>query len=180
MEIEVVCAGCMRTERWRDGRDARQVEIVQEGGQRRVDGSPVLARARTALASARGEVGAVVGVCSACGQLLVQRAGPAARPIAVRLDTADGAVVVEGPVIAGPVGAMSADDAETFLVARLGARWHAGLAGQVVGASMVMGLFVPIAVGFVLTGLFLLSFFSSLWQGAPPAVSGSPGYYEPP
>lgn len=179
MKHRITCAGCHRVETWRDGPDGRVVAIEMEGGLRRPAEPPVLARARTALASARGETGPVVGVCEACGQLLVAEAESPLAPIEVRLDTPDGAVVVQGPVVRGPQGPISADDAEAFLVERLAPRWSDGLAADL-GRLPFFLVFLPILVGWIGAALFVLSFLSAVWEGPAPAVTGSPGYYESP
>lgn len=179
MSHRITCAGCHRVEHWQGEGPERTVDVEVEGGLRRPRGSAVLARGRTALAAARGDEGPVVGVCGACGQLLVAEPGSLLLPIEVRLDTPDGAVVVQGSIVRGPEGVITADDAETYLEERLGESWTKGLAGDVARLPFFIVL-LPIAAGWVAAALFVLSFLSAVYQGPAPAVSGSPGYFESP
>jgi len=179
MSERITCAGCHRVEHWRDGVDGRTVQVELQGGVRQPAGSAVLARGRTALAAARGSTGPVVGVCGACGQLQVAEAGSGLPPIEVRLDTSDGAVVVQGPVVRGPGGVVSPDDAEAFLVERLETHWSEGLAGDL-GRLPFFVVLLPIVAGWMAAALFVLSFLAAVWEGPAPAVQGAPGYYESP
>ena len=65
--INVVCPCCHRSERW----TASEHIVELEGGQRQPSRHPHLQAWHTLKRSLAGEIGRVVGACTACGQPLV-------------------------------------------------------------------------------------------------------------
>lgn len=179
MEEQVVCAGCHRTEVWSGPSDTCAVRVLTEGGERRPSEPAPLARGRTALRAARGESGPVVGVCEACGQLLVAPPGSRRVPIPVRVDTRDGPVTVQGTLVRRGDAVIEPDEAEAWLTERLGGRWYDGLGHDLSRLPFFLVL-VPVFAGWIFAILFVLTFLAAIWQGPAPAVQGAPGYHESP
>jgi hypothetical protein len=164
-DVTVRCAVCHREERW--SADGRVLEVVVDGGIRRTADDPQWARGRTALASAAGELPPVVGVCEACGQYMVGEGGP----IPVRVDTPEGALVVDGAVITGPGGAMSREQAAAFLERQYRRPITEGLAGDLGRLSLLVWLGGPLL--YWLFSLFIMgTFVAALLQEPPAAVVG--------
>lgn len=167
MHPTVRCAGCHREERWSTTSPGTAVEVVVAGGQRRPGVDPQWARGRTAIAVAGDPAHHVVGVCSACGQLLV---GPAAMPaMPVDLATPAGRLRVADGRIEGPDGPLDAEAADAFLEASYGdPRWFPWL-GDLVYAPFFVVL-VPIVVGWIFAALFVISFLAAISEGAPSPI----------
>ncbi len=163
--VTVRCAVCHREERWSDS--GRAVEVLMEGGLRRTADDPQWARGKTALASAAGALPPVVGVCEACGQLMVGD-GPA---MPVRIDTPEGPLVVEGATITGPGGAMSREEASTFLERQYRRPMTEGLAGDLGRLSLLVWLGGPLLY-WLFSLLVMATFVAALLQEPPAAVVG--------
>jgi hypothetical protein len=171
--IDVVCTTCYRHEQW-DVREGAHVcvGVVMEGGTRRPGDDPQWVRGRTALASFRGEIGPVVEVCSQCGQLMVAR-GDLPR-MDVRVDTPEGSLEIAAK-ITGPDGEMTADDADAWLEQQYKVPFTKGLLGDLGRSSFFLVLLLPF-FAWLGSMVFVVSFLASIWEGAPEAVRGVPGY----
>jgi hypothetical protein len=109
--ILVQCPCCHRSERWKGA--ARYIEL--EGGQRQPVGHPHLAAWNTLKRSLSGEIGRVVGACSACGQPLVT-AQSVANIFSWTFTTTSGDYHVASDV-QGPDGHVTLDDFHQKIVA---------------------------------------------------------------
>lgn len=171
----VACSTCHRRERWGPGSYGGTArEVLVEGGSRQPVGSAEEARARAALAAVRGDRGAVVGDCPACGQPLhlVEGTLPWAD---VSVETDAGVLRFGDDGIHGPSGPLAAEEAEALIDQRFPRRRFEGLAGDVGRMPFFLVLLPPI-LGWGLAALFVLSFLASIVQGAPQAVQGTPGF----
>lgn len=110
MSWEVHCPSCHRRERWLP--DGPLLE--QEGGQRQPKGGPELAAWRTIRRSREGELGPVVGRCSACEQPLIATDSACPERAAWTFKTPTGDYTVNGEIL-GPDGVISAEALETYL-----------------------------------------------------------------
>jgi hypothetical protein len=106
---QVRCSVCHRQERWTD--DDQVEAVVSEGGARRPSLAPERAAFETWVASLRGELGPIVGSCSACGQPLVADGShEAAGPLRVELPS-EGWLEIGSEGVRGPEGPVPLDEA---------------------------------------------------------------------
>lgn len=160
----VVCLACRREEDW----TAAGVTLLQAGGLRRPAEAPQWVRGSTALRAWAGETGPVVGVCEACGQLLVAEE-PGLAPIAVRIDTPEGPLRIDRRV-EGPVREMTVDEAQAFLDRQYLPTLRDTAVGWARDAPRLLlffGMLGPLV--FLIGGITLLSsfFWALAMQGTP-------------
>ena len=113
----VDCGSCHRRERWASGR----VDVILPGGQRRPTVHPTWNAWRILKRVRHGDLGPVVGACSACGQPLVA-SGPALALPEWMLETPLGNVAV-GAELEDPNGTMSEEDVDRFLEGQFRQSW---------------------------------------------------------
>jgi hypothetical protein len=118
MTIPVRCLTCHRAETW--AHDAA-VGVTRPGGDRRPSVHPTLAAWRVLLRARRGEIGAVVGRCEACGQPLVAEQPGLQALLGWTLCTPDGDLVV-GRTLEGPRGPLRDDEADRWMEAQFKTR----------------------------------------------------------
>ncbi|MCB9680015.1 MAG: hypothetical protein H6733_00960 [Alphaproteobacteria bacterium] len=164
MPLHVTCATCHREESWDPRGSGYDRAVVVPGGSRRPAGDAAWTRVRTTLL-AQADGRRPVADCPACGQLLFTRdAGPPS--VAVRLDTPDGPVSVADGQVLGPTGPLSPEAALSLVDTHFAPRITDGLAGDLGRSVFFVGL-LPIVIGWVFAGLFVLSFLAALYQGTP-------------
>ncbi|MCB9664748.1 MAG: hypothetical protein H6732_11590 [Alphaproteobacteria bacterium] len=167
MSFDVRCHGCHRTERWTPEGTAWTVEVLVPGGARRVGDQPGLARARALVRAARDGL-RIAGVCEACGHLLLGPAdGPDAGPMEVA--TPRGVLASRAGVLEGPDGVLSAEAAEAWLDGAEGRPWLRRLPGELARLPFFLVL-LPIALGWVLAAMFVVSFLAAIVEWAPTPV----------
>ena len=169
----VRCLVCHRIEDWSTGAADHAVVVVQPGGSRRPAIAPQWARGKDALRSFTGEVGPVVGICEACGQLLVSddvRDEPGIAPIEVRVDTPKGALVV-GRTVRGPAGEFTVDEANEFLSKQYYVPVLPGLIAQLPQVLLLSTMGAPVLL-FIACVLAITGFILAAWNGLPPIVRG--------
>lgn len=160
----VVCLACRREEDWTPA----GVVLVQQGGLRRPTEAAQWLRGRTALRAWTGETGPVVGVCEGCGQLLVAEE-PGLSPIAVRIDTPEGPLVIDRR-IEGPIRELSVEEAQAFLDRQYLPTLRQTMGGWLREMPMLLlflGMLGPLV--FLIGGITLLSsfFWALATQGTP-------------
>lgn len=165
----VRCLVCHRIEDWSTGAADHAVVVVQPGGSRRPAVAAQWARGKDALRSFAGEVGPVVGVCEACGQLLVTDE-QGISPIEVRVDTPKGALVV-GRTVRGPHGELTVAEAQKFLASQYEESVIPGLIAQVPQVMLLSTMTAPVLL-FIACVLAITGFILSAWNGLPPIVRG--------
>lgn len=165
----VRCLVCHRIEDWSTGAADHAVAVVQPGGSRRPAVAAQWARGKDALRSFTGEVGPVVGICEACGQLLVTDE-PGISPVEVRVDTPKGALVV-GRTVRGPQGELTVEDAEKFLASQYHEPLFPALLAQVPQVMLLSTMTAPVLL-FIACVLAITGFILSAWNGLPAIVRG--------
>lgn len=166
----VRCLVCHRIEDWSTGAADHAIVVVQPGGSRRPAVAAQWARGQDALRSFAGEVGPVVGICEACGQLLVAEEDEGIAPIEVRVDTPKGALVV-GRTVRGPQGALSVEEAKKFLASQYHEPVLPALLAQVPQVMLLSTMTAPVLL-FVACVLAITGFILAAWNGLPPVVRG--------
>jgi hypothetical protein len=112
MSWAVNCPSCHRQERWQP--EGPTVEM--EGGQRQPEGHPHLAAWRTVRRSLDGELGPIVGRCSACDQPLVALDSACPETINWTFKTPAGDYQVHKEVL-GPSGPIPLDEFDAYMSA---------------------------------------------------------------
>lgn len=172
--IDVRCPTCHREERWTlEAGVPAAVEVRLEGGNRRPAVHPQWERGRVALRAARGAF-RVVGVCEACGHLLVTE-GPGPKRMPVQIDTPFGRLHVDGADVRGPQGAMSVDDADAWLADQYREPLLKGVGADLLKLPFFIGVLGPFVL-FLLSMVSVIMFLITLYEGAPPAVQGAAGF----
>lgn len=174
----VTCHVCHREERWTAGAAGPSVDVILEGGGRRPAIDPQWQRGRTALQSVQGEIGPVVGMCEACGQLLVAEGAMEGVPsMLVRIDTPQGALLIDRDSVEGPTGPLTPIQAEAFLAGQYKPPMLEGMGQQVMAAALLTGLIGPFLV-WVFAVIAVTTFLLAVYQGMPGPVASPLGYDE--
>lgn len=171
MPHTVTCTTCFRVETWHPSTEGWQVEVSSPGAGRRPAQHPQHARGLAALRALAGP-DRVVGVCSACGQL--QLCGDPELPeMQVRIDLPEGPLLFGAGVVEGPEGPLDAETVQARLERAFGRPRFEGWWADLAKVPLFF-VFVPLFLGWVAAGVFVLAFLSAVWQGAPRAVSDAP------